>query len=135
MSWERSCDRFRERRLSIMRHAQWFQVLAPLVALAAWPTMAPASIPDPANSYFVPQAGLDYSNPLEGSAAVTFFHACPNNDGGSSLPQNARIKLVVKDASGAPIAGISAADLCIVFNGGTPAQGYSGAGADSIIAN
>ena len=81
------------------------------------------------------QAGLDYSNPLEGDAATTYFHACPNNDGGSSLPLNARIKIVVKDSGGAPIPGISPADLFILFNGGTPAQGFSGEGPDSVIAN
>jgi hypothetical protein len=72
---------------------------------------------------------------MEGTAAISLFHACPNNDGGSSLPLSARIKLVVKDAAGAPIVGIAPTDMCVLFNGGTPAQGFSGPGADSVIAN
>src|SRR5206468_2441840 len=36
-----------------------------------------------------------------------------------------------------PMAGIPAADICVLFNGGTPPplQGFTGAGDDSIIAN
>jgi hypothetical protein len=60
---------------------------------------------------------------------------CPNNDGGSSLPNRARIKLVIQDASGNPMPGIAAADMCLLFNGGTPGQGFSGIGSPSIIAN
>lgn len=37
--------------------------------------------------------------PLRGSAA-RLFRACPANDGGSSLPQSARIRIVLRDASG-----------------------------------
>jgi hypothetical protein len=87
------------------------------------------------NSYYVPQAGLDYDNPVEGTAAIVNFRACPNNDGNGSLPLNARIKVVVKDSGGLGISGIAASDICIRFNGGTPAQGFSGPGADSVIAD
>ena len=71
----------------------------------------------------------------EGTTATALFKACPNNDGGTSLPNNARVKVVVKDVNGNPIRGIAAADICLLFNGGTPAQGFSGVGADSVIAN
>lgn len=97
-------------------------------------TTVSGQIPDPTRSYFVPQAG-PFSNPIEGDEAARFFRACPNNDGGSSLPNDARIKIVVRDLSGSPITGISAGDICVAFNGGTAAQGFSGLGADSIVAN
>jgi hypothetical protein len=96
------------------------------------------SQPDSAKSFFVPQAG-SVLTPIEGMSSPTpsfaFFRACPNNDGGSSLPNNARIKVVVHNSLGIPIPGIAAADICVLLNGGTPIQGFSGAGADSIIAN
>jgi len=95
---------------------------------------AHAQAPDPFRSYFTPEAG-PVPSPIVGDAAITFFHACPNNDGGSSLPNNARIRVVLRDAAGAPIAGVDPADVCILFNKGTWAQGFTGAGADSIIAN
>jgi hypothetical protein len=60
---------------------------------------------------------------------------CPNNDGGTSLPSNARIKVFVRDQNNLPIANIAAADICVLFNGGTTAQGFSGTGADSVISN
>jgi hypothetical protein len=106
-----------------------------LVALVCWVVPAAAQSPDPNNSFYVPQAGLDYGNPLEGDEAIPYFRACPNNDEGASLPFAARIKIVVKDSNGAPIPGIPASNLCILFNGGTLAQGFSGLGADSVIAN
>lgn len=90
--------------------------------------------PDATQSFFVPQTG-PVSTPTEGTAATRFFRACPNNDGGGSLANNARIKVVLRDALGSPISGIAAADICMLFNGGTAAQGFVGAGADSIIAN
>jgi hypothetical protein len=37
--------------------------------------------------------------------------------------------------NGNGIAGIAAADVCLLFNGGTPVQGFSGTGADSVISN
>ena len=85
-------------------------------------------------SFFVPEAG-SVGSPTTGSAAVGFFRACPNNDGGSSLYNNARIRVVLRDGSGIGIPNVDAADIAILFNGGTAAQGFSGAGADSVIAN
>jgi hypothetical protein len=105
-----------------------------LVALSFIPRPATCGIPDLSQSFYVPQRG-SVGTPIEGTAAAAFFRACPNNDGGTSLPNNARIKVVVRDGSGNPIPDIAAADICILFNGGTPAQGFSGIGADSIIAN
>ncbi len=101
-----------------------------------------AGVPDVTNSFYVPQVG-SYSAPTENALpiggasplATRFFRMCPNNDAGSSLPNNARIKVVVKDVNGNAIAGIAAADICLLFNGGTPAQGFSGTGADSIVSN
>ena len=92
------------------------------------------ALPDVFHSYFVPQAGSTVSA-LEGTNAMTYFRACPNNDGGASLPNGARIKVVCRDINDDPIEGIPAADIAIMFNGGTPAQGFGGLGADSIIAN
>jgi hypothetical protein len=63
---------------------------------------------------------------------VRFFRSCPNNDGGSALPNNARIRVVLVDAGGTGIMGLVP---YIKFNGGTAAQGFAGNGADSIIAN
>lgn len=90
--------------------------------------------PNAANSYFIPQAG-SVGTPIDGDLATRFFRACPNNDGGSSLPNNARIKVVLRDGSNAPIAGVSRFSIYVHFNGGTDKQGFSGDGADSIIAN
>ena len=94
-----------------------------------------AGVPDVNNSYFVPQAGTVGTAALEGLSAYANFRMCPNNDGGASLFNNARIKIYVRDVNNNPIAGIAAADICMLFNGGTTAQGFSGIGADSIIAN
>jgi len=95
-----------------------------------------ADPPEPTNSYYWPEAG-SVANPILGSAAVANFRMCPNNDGGSSLFNNARIKIHVRDVHSNGVPGVSASDICIIFNGGTVAQGYpaSGIGADSIIAN
>jgi hypothetical protein len=71
----------------------------------------------------------------EGSAAIALFKACPNNDGGTSLPNSVRLKVTVKDQGSNPIRGIAAADVCLLFNGGTAVQGFPGIGADSVIAN
>jgi hypothetical protein len=107
-------------------------------AVLAWIVPAAyAGVPDLANSFYVPQAGTT-TTPAEGSGptgAIRFFRMCPNNDGGSSVGSNSRIKVVVKDVNNNPIPNIAAADICILFNGGTSAQGFSGSGADSIIAN
>jgi len=93
-----------------------------------------AGVPDLTQSYYVPQAGAVGPSALEGSAATVFFRGCPDNDPGS-YPNNARVKVIVRDVNGNPISGIAAADICLLFNGGTAAQGFSGVGADSIIAN
>jgi len=104
------------------------------LALAGWTGTSAAQV-SPDKSFYVPQAGLDYNNPLEGTDAIPYFRACPNNDGDGSLPLDARIKVVVRDANDAGIKDIAASDICILFNGGPPVQGYTGNGADSVIAN
>lgn len=116
----------------------WYLVLGSLLALVGWATPASAGIPDVTQSFYVPQAGLDYGDPVEGDEAIQYFHACPNNDSdtdSTSLPNNARIKVVIRDVNGNGIPDVSPADICILFNGGTPAQGFNGVGADSVIAN
>jgi len=95
---------------------------------------AQAQVPDAANSYFVPEAG-EYAAPIKGSAAIRFLRACPNNDGGTVLPNKARIKVVLKDADNAPIPDLEVVRTYVHFNGGTEKQGFFGDGADSIIAN
>jgi len=88
---------------------------------------------DLSQSYFVPEAG-SVSAPLVGTDATGFFRGCPNNDG-ASYPNNARVRVVLKDDAGQPIPGVAASAIYILFNGGTPAQGFVGSGADSVIAN
>lgn len=106
-----------------------------IAAVMAWIVPAAyAGVPDPGTSFYVPQRGT-VATPVEGTSATTVFRACPNNEGGTSLPNNARVKVVVRDSNSNGIPGIAAADICLLFNGGTPAQGFSGVGADSIIAN
>ena len=100
--------------------------------VAAVPVMA--GIPDAVNSFYVPQSGTTTA-PAEGTLATRFFRGCPNNDLGASLPNSARLKVVVKDVNNNPIPNIAAADICVLFNGGTSAQGFSGSGADSVISN
>src|SRR6266850_439800 len=117
-----------------------------------------AGVPDPNNSFYFPEAitnsgvlvdgnGLPSAGPAVGEPvsspnnAIFYFKACPNNHGGGPnaafgfLTNNARIKIVVRDQQNNPIAGVAAADICILLNGGTVAQGFSGAGGDSTIAN
>lgn len=105
--------------------------IAILLLLAA---PAYAGVPDVTNSFYVPQAGT-IAAPTEGTAATRLFRLCPNMDGSASFPSNARIKVVVRDVNGNGIPGIASADICVLFNGGTAAQGFSGVGADSVIAN
>lgn len=97
-----------------------------------------APVPDLSQSFYVPQAG-NTTTPIEGlsspNPSYRFFRTCPNNDGGASLPNSARIKIVVKDAAGNGIQGIQRGDIFILLNGGTPAQGFVGDGADSVISN
>jgi hypothetical protein len=95
-----------------------------------------AGVPDANQCFYVPQAG-NTTTPLEGASSpksFSFYRGCPNNDG-ASYPNNSRVKVVVRDANGNGIPGVSAADICLLFNGGTPAQGFSGVGADSVISN
>jgi hypothetical protein len=113
--------------------------MAGMTALAA--PAARAAVPSVEKSFYVPQAGSTTA-PLEGESSPNpsfrFFRTCPNNDGGASLPNNARIKVVVRHAANEGIAGIAASDICLLFNGGTAVQGFTdfgGLGADSIIAN
>jgi hypothetical protein len=128
---------------------RWKLVSAAVVALAmlGLPAMASAGVPDLQQSFYVPQAGDPDPTGLapgihpfqtavltEGTAAARLFRACPNNSG-TSLPNNARIKVVVRDANGNGIPNVHAADICVLLNGGTPAQGFNGIGADSVIAN
>ena len=98
------------------------------------PTPARCGVPDMTQSFYVPQAG-SVGTPMEGANATRFFRVCPNNDGGASLPNSARIKVVLRDINGNPVPDVAAADVCVLFNGGTADQGFSGVGADSIIAN
>jgi hypothetical protein len=107
--------------------------IAFLVIASAHPIRALAQ-PDPTLSFYVPQSG-SVATPTEGTGAAQFLRTCPNNDPAQSFPNNVRIKVVVRDGTGAPIVGIAAADICVRFNGGTAAQGFTGVGADSIIAN
>jgi hypothetical protein len=107
-------------------------VAALLAATVPSAGMAQCPMPDPHLSYFVPQVG-SVAAPTEGINAIKLFRACPNNDGGASLPNNARIKVVLRDAAGNPIVGEKA--IYMLFNGGTTAQGFFGIGADSIISN
>lgn len=115
---------------------RWKAVLLAGAALALMVAAVPAmaGIPDALNSFYVPQTGT-VATPTEGTVAARLFRMCPNNDGGASLPSNARIKVVVRDVNNNAIPNIAAADICVLFNGGTPAQLFSGVGADSVIAN
>jgi len=96
--------------------------------------LPPSNDPDPTTSFYIPQSG-SVAAPAEGQSAYRFFRVCPNNDGGSSLPQSARIKIVVRNSFEQPLPNIAAGDICILLNGGTATQGFTGNGADSIIAN
>ena len=109
-------------------------VLAAALAASMLPGVASAQcpLPDPQFSFFVPQVG-SVATPTEGTAATRLFRACPNNEGGTSLPNHARIKVVLRDAANNPIVGER--QIYMLFNGGTAAQGFFGIGADSIISN
>lgn len=103
-----------------------------LFLLAAAPVGA--AVPDVANSFYVPQTGA-VTTPTEGTTATRLFRLCPNMDGSVTFPNSARIKVVVRNGHGGGIAGIAATDICMLFNGGTADQSFSGLGADSVIAN
>ncbi|HET9252998.1 MAG TPA: hypothetical protein VFP58_12865 [Candidatus Eisenbacteria bacterium] len=98
------------------------------------PSPARADVPYAPYCYYVPQAG-PVQAPVEGQAAIRYFRMCPNNEGGTSLPNSARIKVVVKNAAGLPIDHVDGSDVVALLNGGTPEQGFSGVGADSIVSN
>lgn len=106
---------------------------AALLILPISPRAGRAAVPDVTQTFYVPQVG-SVGTPTEGTLATRLFRACPNNDTGS-LPNNARIKVVVLDANGNPVPNIPAEDICVLFNGGTSAQGFTGVGADSIISD
>jgi len=108
--------------------------VAMTLALVTAAMPAGAGVPDISFSFYVPQTGT-VAVPTEGTTAIALFRMCPNNDGGSSLPSNSRVKVVVRDSNGNGIPGVAAADVCVLFNGGTPAQLFSGVGADSVVAN
>jgi len=110
-----------------------------IAAVLAWIVPAAyAGVPDVSQSFFVPQRG-SVGTPTEGTAAATVFRTCPNNDlfsfgGASPTLGNGRIRVIVRDVNGVGIPGIAAADICVLFNGGTTIQGFFGVGADSVVA-
>lgn len=112
------------------RHLNWALFFSVTLSLLGAPSSTMAQV-STANSYFAPEAG-SLSAPTLGNAAIKFFRTCPNNDGGASLPNRARIKIVLLDALSGGVMGLIP---YIKVNGGTPAQGFSGNGADSMIAN
>jgi len=110
-------------------------------ASASRATAVSGDVPDPSQSYFVPQSG-SITAPTEGAAAIANARRCPAtgssdlaHEGTQVLKLNARLKVVVIGTRGLPMPGIAASDICVLFNGGTPAQGFTGMGDDSIIAN
>jgi hypothetical protein len=107
-------------------------------AIVAFHIMASSAVAqqqfNPFDSWFVVQTG-PVSSPTEGGPAIRMLRACPNNDGGTSLPSNVRLKVVLLDANLNGMVGVPASDICILLNGGTAAQGFFGIGADSVIAN
>ena len=114
---------------------KWLFALAVfLLALSGFTPASYAGVPDVLQSFYVPQSG-SVTTPTEGAAAIANARRCPNDDGIRVLKLNSRLKVVVKASDGSPIVGIPASDICVLFNGGTPAQGFSGVGDDSIIAN
>src|SRR5467141_3467422 len=115
--------------LKVAKLGMAMSVLAVLIVPAAY-----AGVPDVSLSFYVPQSG-SITTPTEGAAAIANARRCPNDDGIQVLRLNARLKVTVKASDGSPIVGIPASDICVLFNGGTPAQGFTGVGDDSIIAN
>ena len=99
-------------------------------ALAISPTL------DPTRSYYVPEAVVSgvVKDGLSTPKSYQFFRGCPNNDG-ASYPASARAKVVVKDAAGNGISNVPATDIFVLFNGGSPVQGFVGEGSDSVVAN
>lgn len=146
-------------------HHRWKWLFAFAAVLLALAGPAGAGVPDVNTSFFVPQAGslttpcegVNAAGGLSGctgvpangnlgsygatpgppltGGALGCNYTCPNLDGGAILRNWARLKIVVRASDGSPIANIPAADICAMFNGGTPAQGFSGVGADAIAAD
>jgi hypothetical protein len=115
---------------------RWKLLLALAVFLLALSGSIPAAyagVPDITQSFYVPQSG-SITTPTEGALAIANARRCPNDDGTQVLRLAARLKVVVRASDSSPIAGIPASDICVLFNGGTSAQGFSGVGDDSIIA-
>src|SRR5262245_64665475 len=100
-------------------------VLSLLLLALPISTSAQCPLPDVNNSFFVPQAG-PVATPTEGTGAIRFLRACPDNDGGASLPNNVRIKVVLRDAGGVPLVGVAPDQIYTLFNSGTLAQGFTG---------
>jgi hypothetical protein len=113
---------------------KWFLAFAAVLSALFGSIPAMADIVDPTQSYFVPQSG-SIVTPTEGAGAIANARRCPNDDGAQVLRLNSRLKVKVVGTSGQPMPGIAASDICVLFNGGTPIQGFSGVGDDSIIAN
>jgi hypothetical protein len=117
---------------------RWLFALVAVLPTLAGTLPARAQVPDLTRSYFVPQSG-SLAAPAEGAPAIANARRCPNIDGTGVLRFAARLKVVVRADDGtllgSPIAGIPASDICVLFNGGTTVQGFSGMGDDTIIAN
>jgi hypothetical protein len=129
---------------------KWLFALAAVLLAMAGAIPASAGVPDTNLSFYVPQAG-PLTTPCEGATgncgavpgytltvgggAVGTARRCPNDDGVQVLRNWARLKVVVKASDGSAIVGIPASDICVLFNGGTAVQGFTGVGDDSVIAN
>ena len=109
---------------------------APQDVRFAWSALQVKPTPDPTNSYFVPQAVVA-GNVVEGHSASQNFKTCPfkESDIKPVLRNNSRIKVVLNDSAGNHIAGISAADIFVLMNGRSVAQGMYWEGPDSVIAS
>jgi hypothetical protein len=113
----------------------WMVIAVLVVGAVGSGGTAIAQTPDPMQSFFVPEAG-PVAAPVTGLPATAFFRSCPDNDGSSSLPNAARIKVILKNSNGMALGNIPAADIYIQLNGGTTVQGFpDNGGADSVISN
>ena len=116
------------------QYGHWFPT-DPQHVEFGWAALEVVPAPDSTESYFVPQAVVPGMGVVEGHSATQYFRTCPRADGIQVLPNNSRIKVVVKDAGGNAIPGISAADVFVLLNGRSIPQGLYWEGPDSIIAN
>src|SRR4051794_19197665 len=89
-------------------------ILSIQLGLVAWSGSSLGAVPDLTQSYYVPQAG-PMTSPVVGIDALRSFRLCPNNDGTQSLPNSARIKIVIRNAAGGPISGIPREDFAAAF--------------------